>query len=188
MKFYIQIILLFVSANITYGQSKKSLLKEIQKFEYKNYINQVYAISSDSLKFAIKSYFKNEGYHLKSDTDLIVVACKNKRVACTTYPQHQVKIKGSYEECTVKLCVSVQIKGSKNEGKEMKINTKAISDMIMYGRRQLGEPHFNELGFYKYVFRYIYHKMIQLPEELQIKINHYNQQQSKDSKKILYEI
>ena len=137
-----------------------------------------------TLRLGLKNYFAHLKYDQDTEFDSLLIVCKNKKVACSTYPPANATLKGSYEECVTKLFVSIQIITDSNS-KKISIETYTRPVSALYGRRQLGKPHFDKLPMLKFLYQYVYHKKIPLSKELNNKINTYNAQQKKDKKKLI---
>ena len=159
------------------GQSKKSILKDINNFKYQTHSSALFPTSTDTLKWIVYDYCEREKYEfLKEDNGYLEFSKK-------IYAPHT---KNQLIESYVYIDILPRglLKLIKVDTKEVVHETPFFIDGKQINKNTITHD-FDKREFYEYVFKHFNKDPLILPDELSEKIEKYNAKQTKADKKII---
>lgn len=159
------------------GQSKKSIINDINNFKYQTYSNALFPSSTDSLKWIVYDYCASKKYEfLKEDNGYLEFSRK------IYVPHTKNQLIESY------VYIDILPRGLL---KLIKVDTKEIryEELFMFNQKQTNRNiithDFDKRAFYEYLFNYFNKDPLKLPDELSRKIEKYNAKQNSEAKKLI---
>lgn len=181
MKYFLFAISILISV-ISFSQSKKELLKEINTHIEKEYKNATYKCSDVELKNAITDFLIKKNYTATYNDSNSLGFVKS---SSYTYYLFANRTQFNNYEHT-QLYINIKILGNKNENKTISVETSTKNTPSQQtNRRLLGKIKTQDKqSLYKNLYNKFVNSKISLPKELTKKIIVYNKKQKKEDKKI----